>query len=287
MAGLNGNKLHVAKTVKLFIGGAFPRTESGRSFPAYQINSKKIYAHLCRASRKDLRNAVGAAKSAQPGWAGRAAYNRGQILYRMAEMAEGKRLELVETFEQTLGYETASANAAVDRAIDAFVYYAGFADKYQQVIGAVNPVSGPHHNFTTPEPVGVVGLVCAEKFDFGQLVSQIAAIICAGNTSVVLLAEEGAAVLAPLAEIFATSDLPAGVLNLLTGFADELVPHLAGHMEIDALLFARNDEKMQAGLKEEAVYNLKRVTTKPAKDCSLEQILQFVEYKTVWHPVGF
>lgn len=287
MAGLNGSNLQIAKTIKLYIGGAFPRTESGRSFPAYQFNSKKVYAHLCRASRKDLRNAVAAAKAAQPGWAGRSAYNRGQILYRMAEMTEGKRDEFVATFSQTLGDSEEQANAAVDRAIDAFVYFAGFADKFQQLIGAVNPVSGPHHNFTTPEAVGVVGLVCAEKFDFGRLAAQIAAITCSGNACVVLLPEAGGAVLAPLAEVFGTSDLPGGVINLLTGFADELVPHLAGHMEIDSLCFDHSDEKMQAAVKDAGVHNLKRIITSPAGDCSLAHILQFVEYKTVWHPIGF
>ncbi len=287
MAGLNSTKLHVAKTIKLYISGAFPRTESGRSFPVYLFNSKKIYAHLCRASRKDLRNAVAAAKSAQAGWCGRSAYNRSQILYRMAEMMEGKRNEFIEIFVQTLGYSSAEANDVVEQAIDALVYYAGFADKFQQLIGAVNPVSGPHHNFTTPEAVGVVALICAEKFDFSRFVGQIAAITCSGNSTVVLLAQDGAAVLAPLAEVFATSDLPGGVINLLSGFAEELAPHLAGHMEIDSICLARNDENMRAAVKEDAVFNLKRIVDNPANELSLAQILQFVEYKTVWHPIGF
>ena len=287
MAGLSETKLQVAKTIKLYINGAFPRTESGRSFPAMVYNTNKVYAHLCRSSRKDLRNAVAAAKAAGCGWCGRTAYNRAQILYRMAEMAEGKRHEFVETFAATLGYEEQQANAAVDDAIDAFVYYAGFADKYQQVIGAVNPVAGPHHNFTTPEPVGVVGLVCEEDFDFGALAAHISAIICSGNSLVVLLAEKGAAVLAPLAEVFATSDLPGGVVNLLTGFADELVPHLAAHMEVNSIAFMRKDARMLAEVKEAAVHNMKRVVSTSGELLSLEHILNFVEYKTVWHPIGF
>ncbi|KAA3619918.1 MAG: aldehyde dehydrogenase family protein [Calditrichaeota bacterium] len=287
MAGLNDSNLQIAKTIKLYINGAFPRTESGRSFPLHKFNSKKIYANLCRASRKDLRNAVAAAKSAQSGWCNRSAYNRAQILYRMAEMTEGKRNEFVETFVQTLGYSPERANLEVDRAIDALVYYAGFADKYQQLIGAVNPVSGPHHNFTTPEPVGVVGLLCREEFDFSHMIAQIAAITCPGNSLVILLAEEGAAVLAPLAEVFATSDLPDGVINLLSGFTSELYEHMAGHMELDSICFDGKNEKIRARIKEEAIHNLKRAIVKPQPDFTLEHILAFVEYKTVWHPIGF
>ena len=287
MAGLNDGILHVAKTIKLYINGAFPRTESGRSFPAYVHNSKKIYAHLCQASRKDLRNAVTAANSAASGWYGRSSYNRAQILYRMAEMTEGKRHEFAETFIATLGYDQAKADLAIDHAIDAFIYYAGFADKYQQVIGAVNPVSGPHHNFTSPEPVGVVGLICDDQFDFGKLISQISAIICSGNTSVLLLAEEGAAVLAPLAEVLATSDLSAGVVNILSGFTKELYTFMAGHMEINSISFLRKDAKMLAEIRELAVHNMKRVVSEVKEDLSLEHILKYVDYKTVWHPIGY
>lgn len=247
---------------------------------------QKVYAHLCRASRKDVRNAVSIAKSALAGWSSRSAYNRSQILYRMAEMTEGKRAEFVETFVQTLGYSQEQSNGAVDQAIDAFVYYAGFADKYQQVIGSVNPVTGPHHNFTTPEAVGVVALLCSDEFDFGQLVTRIAAITCSGNTAVVLLSENGAAVLAPLAEVFATSDLPGGVINLLSGFMDELYLHMASHMEVDSICCDCNDTKIIATVKEEAVHNLKRVVLNSPKEPGLQNILNFVEFKTVWHPVG-
>ncbi|KAA3659860.1 MAG: aldehyde dehydrogenase family protein [Calditrichaeota bacterium] len=287
MAGLNGTNTHVAKTIKLYIGGAFPRTESGRSFPVYTAESKKLYAHLCRASRKDARNAVAAAKSAINGWSSRSAYNRGQILYRMAEMLEGKRSEFVDTFVETLGYSQDEADNAVDEGIDAFVYYAGFADKYQQVIGAVNPVSGPHHNFTTPEPVGVVAMLGSDKFHFGQLISRIASIVCSGNTLVLLLAEKGAAILAPLAEVFATSDLPGGVINLLTGFLDELYIHMASHMEVDSICCEFTEGEITAKVKEEAVHNLKRVVVTPRIEPGLQSVLDFVELKTVWHPVGF
>jgi acyl-CoA reductase-like NAD-dependent aldehyde dehydrogenase len=287
MSGLN-NELKIAKTIKLFIGGEFPRTESGRSVPVYVAKSKKLYANLCKASRKDLRNAVTAAKEAQHGWAARSAYNRTQILYRMAEMTEGKREEFIEVLTNTLGYTKVLADKAVNEAVDAFVYYAGFADKYQQMIGAVNPVSGPHHNFTSSEAVGVVALVCNSKFNLGNMVAQIAAIIASGNSVVVIMAEEGAATLAPLSEVLATSDLPKGVVNLLTGDLAELYTHLGQHMEINSLSYQRSNKKLLGELKEMAAGNMKRVIPPvTAKDMlSLDHLVSYVEYKTVWHPIG-
>lgn len=288
MTGLtqDTSNLKIAKTIKLFIGGDFPRTESGRSMPVFQAKSKKLYANLCKASRKDLRNAVTAAQGAQHGWASKTAYNRAQILYRMAEMTEGKREEFVEVLISTLGYTKIQANKAVSEAVDAFVYYAGFADKYQQLIGAVNPVSGPHHNFTTSEPVGVVALVGNHQFNLGELVSQIAAIIASGNSVIVIMAEKGAATIAPLSEVFATSDLSKGVVNLLTGDLIELYTHLGSHMEINSISFQSNDKKMLGELKEMAANNMKRVIG-PVKDhLSLDHLVSFVEYKTVWHPIG-
>lgn len=288
MSGLSKQNLRVAKTIKLFIGGDFPRTESGRSFPVYTGTgkNKEVYAHLCRASRKDLRNAVTAAQGALSGWAGKSAYNRSQILYRMAEMTEGKRQEFCEILIETLNYPKAKAEKAVDAAIDAFVYYAGWADKYQQVIGAVNPVSGPHHNFTTPEPVGIVGMLANEDFDLGSLVAQIASIIVSGNVAVVLMTEKGAAILAPLSEVFATSDLSKGVVNLLTGYAKELVPQFGGHMEIQSLSCQSKDPQILAKIKELGANNMKRIVGPFKEDQSLENLLSFVEFKTVWHPIG-
>jgi acyl-CoA reductase-like NAD-dependent aldehyde dehydrogenase len=286
MSGLSNNNLRVAKTIKLFIGGDFPRTESGRSFPVYRHGSKELYANLCRASRKDLRNAVTAAQGAQASWASRSAYNRAQILYRMAEMLEGKRDECQEIFIETLGMTKAAAEKAIDAGVDAFVYYAGWADKYHQVIGAVNPVSGPHHNFTTPEPVGLVGLLADKKFDFGALVAQIAAIIASGNVVVALMAEKGAASLAPLSEVFATSDLPKGVVNLLTGQFDELYKQFGQHMEIHSLSVQVTDAKVLGELKDLGSQNMKRVVGPLKDDLALENLLSFVEYKTVWHPIG-
>jgi acyl-CoA reductase-like NAD-dependent aldehyde dehydrogenase len=287
MSGLN-NELKIAKTIKLFIGGEFPRTESGRSVPVYLAKSKKIYANLCKASRKDLRNAVTAAQEAQKGWASRSAYNRTQILYRMAEMTEGKREEFIEVLTNTLGYTKIAANKAVDEAVDAFVYYAGFADKYQQMVGAVNPVSGPHHNFTSSEPVGIVALVCNSKFNLGNMVAQIAAIIASGNSVVTIMADEGAATLAPLSEVLATSDLPKGVVNLLTGDLAELHSHLGTHMEINSLSYQGTNKKVLGELKEMAAGNMKRVIPLIAqKDMlSLDHLINYVEFKTVWHPIG-
>ena len=293
MAGLNTNQnktntdsLKIAKTIKLFIGGEFPRTESGRSAPLYIYKTKKLYAHVCVASRKDLRNAVTAAQASGAGWQSKSAYNRSQILYRMAEMTEAKRQEFIECLTETLGFTKANAEKSVDKAIDALVYYAGFADKYQQVLGSVNPVSGPHHNFTSTEAVGLVGLICNAKFDLAEVVAQISAIILSGNSLVVLLANEGSALLAPLAEVFATSDLPKGVINLLTGSTEELYKQFGTHMEIQSLSCQLKDKKILGEIRAMAAANMKRVVP-PIKDSlSLEHLMSYVEFKTVWHPIG-
>lgn len=286
MTGLNGN-LQIAKTIKLFINGEFPRTESGRSFPIYYNASKKVYANVCRASRKDFRNAVSAALKAHETWTNRTAYNRSQILYRMAEMTEGKRHEFSDILNALFAYGDDNASLAIDVAIDSFVYYAGFADKYQQLIGAVNPVAGPHHNFTTAEAVGLVVLFPSESFDFGKLISQISAIIVSGNSSIVILPPEGAGILSALGEVFATSDLPKGVVNLLSGYRKELLSHVAGHMEVDAISFQDFNKNALSEIKTLAAENMKRVTSRLEEDNSLEHLLKFVEYKTVWHPIAF
>ena len=278
--------MKIAKTIKLFIGGDFPRTESGRSVPVYIYKTKKLYANVCLASRKDLRNAVTAAQSAQAGWQNKSAYNRSQILYRMAEMTEGKRQEFIETLTATLGLSKSNADKSVDKAIDALIYYAGFADKYQQVMGSVNPVSGPHHNFTSTEAVGLVGLICNAKFDLSEVVAQIAAIISSGNSLVALLGSDGSALLAPLAEVFATSDLPKGVVNLLTGSTEELFRQFGSHMEIQSLSCQLKDRKILGELRTMAAANMKRIVP-PVKDqLSLEHLVSYVEFKTVWHPIG-
>ena len=278
--------MKIPKTIKLFIGGEFPRTESGRSTPVYVYKTKNLYANVCMASRKDLRNAVTAAQSAQAGWQSKSAYNRSQILYRMAEMTEGKRHEFVDTLAETLGLTKNNAEKSVDKAIDALIYYAGFADKYQQVMGSVNPVSGPHHNFTSTEPVGLVGLICSAKFELSEVVAQIAAIILSGNSVVALLGSSGSALLAPLAEVFATSDLEKGVVNLLTGSTEELYRQFGSHMEIQSLSCQAKDKNMLGELRTMAAANMKRIVP-PVKDqLSLEHLISYVEFKTVWHPIG-
>ena len=278
--------MKIAKTIKLFIDGEFPRTESGRSAPIYIHKTKNVYANICLASRKDLRNAVTAAQTAQASWQNKSAYNRSQILYRMAEMTEAKREEFVEALSETLGLSKSSAEKSVTKAIDAFVYYAGFADKYQQVMGSVNPVSGPHHNFTSTEAVGLVGLICNSKFELSDVVAQIAAIILSGNSLVALLTTEGSALLAPLAEVFATSDLPKGVVNLLTGSTEELFRQFGTHMEIQSLSCQLKDKKIIAELRNMAAGNMKRIVAPVKEPLSLEHLISFIEFKTVWHPIG-
>jgi acyl-CoA reductase-like NAD-dependent aldehyde dehydrogenase len=275
--------LNIPKTIKLFINGEFPRTESGRSFACYHKGTKQVYANLCLSSRKDLRSAVTAAKDAQKSWSEKSAYNRSQILYRMAEMAEGKRHEFSEIINKVVGSD---ATKEVNNAIDSFVYYSGWCDKYQQVMGAVNPVSGPHHNFTTPESTGVVALICDDKFDLGKIVADISAIISSGNTVVVILPETSSPLLAVLAETLATSDLPKGVVNLLSGSVEELASHVGSHMEIQSLCYRGSDPKHITEFKTLAIENMKRFVGATNKVLALENILDFVEYKTVWHPIG-
>lgn len=278
--------MKVLKTIKLFIGGEFPRSESGRSFPINFHDSEKIYANIAQASRKDLRAAVEAAEVGQKSWGFMTAYNRAQILYRMAEMAEGKRHEFVSLLKDTLGVSDKEANKQVDEAIDAFIYYAGFADKFQQMSAAVNPVAGPHHSFTTPDPVGIVALICESHFDFGRLVSNIASVSASGNSLVVVLGPECPAILQPLAEVFATSDLPKGAINLLTGHLKELYPHIGSHMEIRSVSCQNEDTEILYEIKKLGTSNMKRVVPRYENVDSLKAITDFVEFKTVWHPIG-
>ena len=287
MKTTENKNLKIAKTIKLFIGGEFPRTESGRSAPVYFHKSKNVYAQICLASRKDFRNAVTAAQGAQAGWQGKSAYNRSQILYRMAEMFEAKREEFNEGLQSTLGLTAKLAQQSIDEAIAALVYYAGFADKYQQVLGAVNPVSGPHHNITSTEAVGIVGLLASEKFDLASFVAQLASIIVSGNAVVALMSANGSVLLAPLAETLATSDLPKGVVNLLTGSTEELYKHFASHMELNSLSIHVADKTQLTEIKTLAAENMKRVITANKNFVSLEHLMNFVEFKTVWHPIGY
>lgn len=269
-------RLPVKKTYKLYIGGSFPRSESGRS---YEVEG----ANVALASRKDLRDAVRAAREAFPKWAGMTAYNRGQVLYRVAEMMEGRR----EQFAELTGSE-----AEVNSAVDSWVWYAGWADKIHQIQGASNPVAGPYFNFTVPEPTGVVGIVAPQDQSLLGLVSRLAPAIVSGNTAVVLASERAPLPAVSLGEVLATSDVPGGVINILTGFTAELVPWLAGHMDVNALDATGVPGELRRQVEELSAENVKRVHGAPEADPfsdeaqSPYEVTAFVEYKTVWHPMG-
>jgi acyl-CoA reductase-like NAD-dependent aldehyde dehydrogenase len=286
-------RVDVRKTYKLFIGGAFPRSESGRS---YQVKSAAgdFLANAALASRKDVRDAVGAARSAFAGWAGATAYNRGQILYRVAEMLEGRRAQFVAEVRDGEGVGRSAAEAAVDAAIDRWVWYAGWSDKIAQVYGNANPVAGPFFNLTSPEPTGVVGVLAPPDSSLLGLVSVVAPVIVTGNTCVVLASETRPLPSITLGEVLATSDLPGGVVNLLTGSLTEMAPWLASHMDVNAIdLTGASDETLARDLEVAAAENLKRVRrpagpagadwTAPA---GIDRMTAFLEPKTVWHPKG-
>jgi acyl-CoA reductase-like NAD-dependent aldehyde dehydrogenase len=264
-----GGRLPVKKTYKLFVGGAFPRSESGRTYEAEGQN-------VARASRKDVRDAVRIAGSAQPKWAGMTAYNRGQVLYRVAEMLEARTRE----FADLTGDED-EVHAAVDR----FVWYAGWADKLAQVLGSANPVAGPYFNFTVPEPTGVVGVLAPEEPPLLGLVSRLAPVLVGGNAAVVVASESRPLAAIELAEVLATSDVPGGVVNLLTGFRSELAPVLAAHMDVNALDVTGADGEIPE-LERLAAENVKRVVRGSVSDQSPWEIAGFLELKTVWHPMG-
>jgi acyl-CoA reductase-like NAD-dependent aldehyde dehydrogenase len=280
-------RLSVRKTYKLYVGGAFPRSESGRS---YTVNDAKgnFLANASRASRKDVRDAVVAARKAQPGWAARTAYNRGQILYRVAEMLEGRHEQFTEELRAT-GLSKNAARAEVEAAVDRWVWYAGWADKIAQVTGAANPVSGPFFNFSVPEPTGVIGIVAPDGPLLG-LVSVLAPAIVTGNTAVLLAAEPAPLPAITLGEVLATSDLPGGVVNILTGHRAELAPWLASHMDVNGLDLTGVAGDLAAACERAAAENLKRVL-RPAEndwtaDPGTERMTTFLETKTIWHPVG-
>jgi acyl-CoA reductase-like NAD-dependent aldehyde dehydrogenase len=264
-----GGRLPVKKTYKLFVGGAFPRSESGRTYEAEGQN-------VARASRKDVRDAVRIAGGAQPKWAGMTAYNRGQVLYRVAEMLEARTRE----FADLTGDED-EVHAAVDR----FVWYAGWADKLAQVLGSANPVAGPYFNFTVPEPTGVVGVLAPEEPPLLGLVSRLAPVLVGGNAAVVVASESRPLAAIELAEVLATSDVPGGVVNLLTGFRSELAPVLAAHMDVNALDVTGADGDIPE-LERLAAENVKRVVRGSVDDQSPWEIAGFLELKTVWHPMG-
>jgi acyl-CoA reductase-like NAD-dependent aldehyde dehydrogenase len=263
------SRLPVKKTYKLYIGGEFPRSESGRTYEAQGQN-------VARASRKDVRDAVRVARPAFEKWASLTAYNRGQILYRIAEMMEARRAELAEL---------CTGGDEVDRAIDRFVWYAGWADKLSQVLGGSNPVAGPYFNFTVPEPTGIVGILAPEEPPLLGLVSRLAPPLVGGNSVVLIASESSPLAAVELAEVLATSDVPGGVINILTGYKAELSPWLASHMDVNAIdLTGANGDV--ADLERAAAENVKRVVKAGPDGQSPYQIADFLELKTVWHPIG-
>jgi acyl-CoA reductase-like NAD-dependent aldehyde dehydrogenase len=263
------SRLPVKKTYKLYLGGEFPRSESGRTYEAQGAN-------VARASRKDLRDAVRSARQAFPKWAAMTAYNRGQILYRIAEMMEARRAEFAEL---------CSGPKEVERSIDRFVWYAGWSDKLAQVLGSSNPVAGPYFNFTVPEPTGVVGILAPEEPPLAGLVSRLAPAVVGGNVAVVVASESSPLAAIELAEVLATSDVPGGVVNLLTGYRGELAPVLAAHMDVNALDLAGADGQVEE-LERLAADSVKRVVRGGTDDQSPWEIAAFLELKTVWHPIG-
>ncbi|MFC4853449.1 aldehyde dehydrogenase family protein [Actinophytocola glycyrrhizae] len=285
------DRLSVAKTYKLYIGGAFPRSESGRSYPV-RDNKGGFLANAAQGSRKDVREAVVAARKAFGGWARATAYNRGQVLYRVAELLEGRREQFIAETAASEGVATKKAQSTVDAAIDRWVWYAGWTDKIATVLGASNPVAGPYFSFSVPEPTGVVGVLAPQSSSLLGLVSVVAPVIATGNTAVVITSQERPLPAITLSEVLATSDVPGGVVNIVTGRTAELAPWLASHADVNALDLAGAPEAMRAELEGAAAETVKRVlrarATEPdwTAQPDISRLRAFVETKTVWHPMG-
>ncbi|MGO4255771.1 aldehyde dehydrogenase family protein [Marmoricola sp. RAF53] len=282
-------RLDVKKTYKLYIGGEFPRSESGRSYVVNDAKGKFL-ANASQASRKDARDAVRAARTAFAGWSGRTAYNRGQVIYRIAEVLEGRRDQFEAELRSAEGVTPATARTYVDAAIDRLVFYAGWADKIAQVVGGANPVAGPYFNHSAPEPSGVIAIVAPERPLMG-LVSVVAPVITTGNTCVVIASEKYPLTSITLSEVMATSDLPGGVVNVLTGSVAEIAPWLASHLDVNGIdLTGVTDPELARTLEESAAENLKRVRRPGLEDLvappPLDRMTKFLETKTVWHPMG-
>ncbi|MEU5539181.1 aldehyde dehydrogenase family protein [Streptomyces sp. NPDC020362] len=283
-------RLSVFKTYKLYVGGKFPRSESGRVYEVTDAKGKWL-ANAPQSSRKDARDAVVAARKAFGGWAGATAYNRGQILYRIAEMLEGRREQFVREVADAEGLSKTKAAAVVDAAIDRWVWYAGWTDKIAQVVGGANPVAGPFFNLSSPEPTGVVAVLAPQESSFLGLVSVIAPVIATGNTAVVVASEKAPLPALSLGEVLATSDLPGGVVNVLSGRTAEIAAPLAAHQDVNAIDLAGAGEELAKELEIAAADNLKRVLRPQGVDTwaatpGIERMTAFLETKTVWHPTG-
>lgn len=283
------SRLEINKTYKIFIGGKFPRTESGRYYPLYD-KKENLIANLCLSSRKDVRNAVVEARKAQGSWASASAMNRGQILYRLAEMLEGRADQFVHEI-RVQGASESKARKEVEAAVDRLVYYAGWSDKYQQVFSSVNPVASPHFNFSNPEPMGVVCIIAPEEQGLLGLVSVLAPLIVGGNTAVLLASHSQPLCAISFAEVLHTSDVPAGVVNILTGNRSELLPHMASHMDVNAIVYCGSDEQEMRTISQLASENVKRTVFYRKSDWlpQTNQSPYFIEktqeIKTTWHPV--
>ncbi|MFM7462688.1 MAG: aldehyde dehydrogenase family protein [Actinomycetota bacterium] len=281
---MSKERIDVKKTYKLFINGAFPRSESGRSYPIYRKGSTVLLAQPAQASRKDLRDAVRAAREARSKWQSASAYNRSQILYRLAEMMEGRRSQFVEEIMAQTSASKSVAEREVSEAIDLWVWYAGWCDKIGQISGANNPINGPFYNFTSPEPVGVVGVFAELDSPLLGLVRAMAPALVGGNTLVVLASEKHPLSAITFGEVIATSDVPAGVINILTGIRSELSSWLASHMEVDGLDIS--GVKSGSGeIRALATENLKRIADFDSST-SPNRILALMDQKTIWHPIG-
>jgi len=284
------SRIEILKTYKIFINGQFPRTESGRYYTVVDKNGK-VVANVCRSSRKDFRNAVVAARAAQWGWASKSALNRGQIIYRIAEVLEGRKYQIIEELVKQ-GVTHKRAETEVITAIDRIIYYSGWSDKYIQIYSSVNPVASSHFNFSLPEPMGVVSVIAPEEPSFLGLVSVIMPVILSGNTCVVLASEKYPLSAITFSEMLATSDLPNGVVNILTGFESELLSYFANHMDVNAIVYARDNEASVKIIQELAPMNVKRSVLWNKKDWWRPEdaenpylILDTCEIKTTWHPI--
>lgn len=285
-------RIDVKKTYKMYIGGNFPRSESGRTYKALDSEGN-LLANACQGSRKDFRDAVKIARVAFSGWSSRSAYNRGQILYRIAEMLEDRRDQFMRELGP-IGFKTAEAEADINAAIDRLIYYAGWTDKYQQVFGSINPVASSHFNFSMQEPAGVVAAFAPEKSPLLGLVSVVAPVIAGGNTCIILASEEFPLPAISFAEVLNSSDVPGGVVNILTGFREELAEHFSSHMDVNAMCYTDDlPKELKKLIDENASLNVKRIVKRRVDDWYDEDaqtpyfITDFQETKTTWHPVGF
>jgi acyl-CoA reductase-like NAD-dependent aldehyde dehydrogenase len=287
------DRIEVLKTYKTYVGGKFPRTESGRYYKVYDSN-ENILANACRCSRKDVRDAVVDARKAFEGWSNRSAYNRGQILYRIAEMLETRKSQFVDELK-TIGYTSKKAKSEVDISIDRLIYYAGWSDKYQQVFGSINPVASSHFNFSMPEPTGVVNIWAPNESALLGLISVISPVIVGGNTCVILASEKQPLSAISFAEVLNSSDLPGGVINILTGSREELLSPMTSHMDVNAFFYTdpKIAKESRKQIDENSALNVKRVIYKPVEDWhngdvqSPYFVTDFQETKTTWHPIGF